>query len=100
MRSVAGWELVAISRVKSPDLFAIGNATNQLDRQTIKKIGKGLACDRTRTFLQSLEAVAATSQQRTKVAITNLDQSENKTFQGGCDFLLNWYRTNFFDQST
>ena len=100
MRSVAGWELVAISRVKSPDLFAIGNATNQLDRQTIKKIGKGLACDRTREFLQSLEAVAATSQQRTKVAITNLDQSENKTFQGGCDFLLNWYRTNFFDQST
>jgi hypothetical protein len=39
------------------------------------------------------------SQEQTRLDITALDQSiktdTDKTFEGGCKFLLDWYRTTF-----
>jgi hypothetical protein len=48
---------------------------------------------------QNIRNKSVPSQQQTRLAITALHQNAttdtDKTFEGGCNFLLDWYRSTF-----
>ena len=93
MRKNPGLELVAFSRVKRPEDLAIGNDSGKLTRMQIQKIGKGKIYDLRREFQQKLKLMEKETQAPTIDAITSLDTiNEPKTYEGGCAFLLDWFR--------
>ena len=92
-RSDPGLELVAFSRASGPDCVAVGNNSSTLTEMSIKKIGKSAAYDLRREFEQELKQMAHGTQAPTIAAITMFDEIESgdKTYEGGCKFLLNWF---------
>lgn len=94
--SCPGLELVEWSRATSPDIIAIGNESSSLTKEAIRKIGRTPAYDARRVFQETLRMKSAASQEPTINAIKSLDPSPaNKTYEGGCKFLLDWYRSTF-----
>jgi hypothetical protein len=87
-----GLELVATSRAVELADFAIGNPSTQLTKQDLFNKTR-------RDFLTKIRMSSGPSQEQTRLHITALDQSavtdSDKTFEGGCNFLLDWYRTTF-----
>ena len=90
-----GLELVAVSRAVALNDFAVGNTETELTRQTLSRIGNTNAYKARKEFLQQTRARSEPSQEFTKLAITALDPAvdRDKTFEGGCKFLLDWYRS-------
>ena len=88
-----GQELVALSRVKDPKCLAIGNDSSSISYMDISKIGKSGPYKTRRKFLSELNEIAPETQKRTIDAITQLDPEEAyQTYNGGCNFLLKWFR--------
>ena len=89
-----GQELVATRRAVELNDFAIGNETTQFSRQDLLKIGKT-----PKLFLNDIRQKSIPSQERTRLAITAMDKNATtdteKTFEGGCKYLLDWYRNTF-----
>jgi len=94
-RSIPGLELVGISRAMSPGCLAIGNKSSSLSEFHIKKIGTSAAYDARRLFEQEMKDASPSTQLPIREDIKNLDPCNDKSFEGGCDFLLKWYRDNF-----
>ncbi len=94
-RSIPGLELVGISRAMSPDCLAIGNNSSSFSEFHIKKIGTSAAYDARRLFEQEMKDASPSTQLPIREDIKNLDPCNDKSFEGGCDFLLKWYRDNF-----
>ena len=91
-KSPPGLELVAMSRVTSPSNLAIGNSFRDLTRADIRSIGKTAKYQLRKDFEIEMERLCQNSQQNVKQSITNLDTStEGKTYEGGCNFLLDWF---------
>jgi hypothetical protein len=91
-RSTPGLELVATSRVTDLQYLAIGNPKNELSRELFATIGTSSAYDSRRAYLQDIKQRAETSKGLIEQKIAALDPSEdNKTYEGGCKFLLDWY---------
>ena len=94
-----GQELVASSRAVELRDFAIGNPVDQLTKQDLLSIGRTPAYKDHRAFVDKIKMKSGPSQEPTRLNITALDTSTtidtDKTFEGGCAFLLNWYRTTF-----
>ena len=92
-RSTAGLELVALSRVTSIENIAIGNDHNSLFRADLKNIGKNKTNEKIKEFHKLLFSMESISQISTINEITQLDLNTDcdKTFDGGCDFLLSWF---------
>ena len=90
-----GQELVASSRAVELRDFAIGNPIDQLTKQDLVNIGRTPAYNDRRAFLDKIKIKSGPSQEQTRINITDLDTNTDKTFEGGCAFLLNWYRTTF-----
>lgn len=93
-----GLPLVACSRSKKDTDFAIGNKLQDVAKKDIQQIGTSKSYDARRNFLKEIGERAQATQQPTVDAITDLHEGvsdEEKTFEGGCHFLLNWYRSNF-----
>ena len=88
-----GSEVVAFSRATKLQYLAIGNSSNQLDRTMLKNIGKSTANDKRRKFISSLKDKELRTQCRTRERIANLDKSSAQTYEGGCEFLLQWYNS-------
>jgi hypothetical protein len=87
-----GLELVAVSRAVELHDFAVGNSI-ELTKQALLKIGNTDAYRAQNMFLEETRRKSIPSKQPTIVAITQLDftTTSNKTFVGGCKFLLEWY---------
>lgn len=94
-KSIPGVELVALSRAMNPECFAIGNPSSSLSQLGIKKIGTSPAYDMRRAFELDMKQSSSSTQAPIREEIRNLDPHHNKTFEGGCEFLLRWYRNNF-----
>ena len=97
-RGLFGLELVGISRVKDPSCLAIGNQSNTLSVAQLKKIGTSNNHKKIKEFRKNLEEKALLSQSDVIENIKNLDlcsDSDDASFEGGCEFLLNWYRETF-----
>ena len=92
-RKSPGIELVACSRAMNPDCIAFGNKSSDLTTMELKKIGTTNSYDLRRSFETEMKRRADESQTQTIEAITALDNNhENKTYEGGCKFLLSWFR--------
>ena len=90
---VPGLMLVAFSRAKNASDFAVGNVKSQLNQATIKNTGKGKPYEKRRDFLVKLQVRSPESMEVTMERIKAIDPSVgNKTYEGGCEFLLEWYR--------
>ena len=94
-RTAPGLELVGASRVDHPDCIAIGNKLSDLSKNQLFKIGQTPAYQARRDFQASLQQISDTSMERVRNDIKELDTSVSKTFDGGCKFLLEWYRTTY-----
>ena len=96
-RSTPGLELVAISRATAPECFAIGNPITSLNRSDIKKIGQCKTTQDVKAFHHYLGERVATSQEEARNSIKELDTGaaniEDKTFDGGCEILLEWFNS-------
>ena len=91
-RKTVGTEVVAFSRATKPTAFAIGNDLNDIDRMSLLKIGKGKATKVRNDFEHMLCTKGTNTQSYYRDKISQLDISANKSFLGGCNFLLRWYR--------
>ncbi|EJK71700.1 hypothetical protein THAOC_06835 [Thalassiosira oceanica] len=101
MANIPGLMLTAFTRVKGADDLAVGTESNSLTVNDITKIGATKAYKKKKEFRKQLEIQSQQSMQRTIDRITALDnQNTAKTFEGGCDFLLQWYRNNFSPTTT
>ena len=89
VRAAAGSSLVAMSRVKDPQLLAFGNAEGTISKAEVREIGTTPAYANRRTWLEGLHRTASITQQRTEDLIAGL--SEDGSFDSGCEFLLRWY---------
>jgi len=85
-----GQELVAFSRAQNLRYVAIYDDV-EVTRDAFTKIGTGKGCDRKREWEQFLLDNQEDSQQWIREQITSLDPQENKTFEGGYNFLCQWY---------
>ena len=93
-RSTPGLELVATSRVENLSCLAIGNKTDELSRQLFLKIGKSKAYETRKAYLQDIRERAEASKALLMERIAAVDPNpivDQRTYEGGCAFLLNWY---------
>jgi hypothetical protein len=92
-----GLELVAVSRAVELNDFAVGNSITELTKQALLRIGNTDAYRARNMFLEETRRKSIPSQEQTIVAITQLDTTttSDKTFVGGCKFLLEWFRSTF-----
>jgi hypothetical protein len=94
--SVPGQELVQFSRAKSLSNIAIGNKYEELVTDKLLKIGKNKGNETRKEFFQCLQQKEQATLAYYHDAISKLHHSEGQepcTFEGGCDFLLDWYRS-------
>ena len=66
---------------------------SEIERLSLLKLGKGKACNQRRNFEATLIAKANTTHEHFIQKITQLDPSATKSFDRGCAFLLQWYRS-------
>ena len=93
-RTNPGSELVAFSRANEINVLAICDTNEQITKETIKNIGTGISYVKRKIFDKLLMNKDVISREIVKSNITKLhivEKNENKTFLGGCNFLLKWY---------
>ena len=94
-KTTPGLELVAFSRVTSPEYLAIGNISTSLPISQLKKIGQNPTNEKIKSFHKYLDDRSENSCNIVRNKIKSLDNSrhgnEEGTFEGGCRFLLSWY---------
>ena len=84
--------MVALSRAKQLEDIAIGNKVKKINRNYLINIGKGDSNDILQSFEQFLQSKAESTQEFFREAITKLDTNRKQSFEGGCKYLLHWYR--------
>lgn len=96
--SVTGQELVQFSRAKDLRYIAIGNDLDELVTEKLLKIGKNKGNDKRKEFVEYLKSKqeATLSYYQEEIKKIGCDNGYGGTYDDGCDFLLHWYRTNFF----
>lgn len=93
-RSTPGLELVATSRVEKLDYLAVGNPLSDLSRQQLTKIGTTKAYKDRKEYLGEIKRRADVSKEKLIEKIISADPNENnETYEGGCQFLLQWYNS-------
>ena len=95
MRNIPGLVLTACTRFKQPRDFAIGTVSSSLSKEEVMKIGTQKSYQEKRAFREKLATQSENTMTRSIERITALDTASQKTYEGGCNFLLRWYRTNF-----
>ncbi len=92
-----GLELVAVSRAVELNDFAVGNSITEITKQALLRIGNTDAYRSQNMFLEETRRKSIPSQEKIIVAITQLDTAttSNKTYVGGCKFLLEWFKSTF-----
>ena len=91
--STPGLELVATSRAEKLEYLAVGNVEADLSRQLFGSIAIGTtkAYETRKAYLRQVKTRATESVNRIREKIALLDVNPEKSFEGGCEFLLNWY---------
>ena len=95
MKNIPGLVLTACTRFKQPHDFAVGTTSSSLSKQEVMKIGTQKSYQEKRAFREKLATQSENTMTRSIERITALDTASQKTFEGGCNFLLRWYRSNF-----
>ena len=90
-KSNPGEELVAFSRADHIINLALFDTDEAITREQILKIGTTPSYQKRRDFEASLRTQEEESQQWLVERITECDDSQVKTFQGGCDSPMRWF---------
>jgi hypothetical protein len=91
---VPGVAQVAITRVTSLEYLALlSSVESPLTRETLSKVGTGEAVIQRKRYEEDLYRMAPQSQSLIKSWILELDSSADKTFDGGYNALVSWYRS-------
>ena len=94
-RSTPGSELVSFTRAKQITDIAIGNPTMELSKTMFSTIGTSQKYKERDEFHKQLRGMAQASSTRTRDEITSVDPcTTNKTFEGGYEYLLQWFHEN------
>jgi len=97
---ITGQELVQFSRAKDLKFIAVGNSVDDLTTEQILKIGKTSGNVKRKCFLDKLgdkeQFTIRTFKQNIAMLDHRYEDYDRKTFDGGCDFLLDWYRSTYF----
>ena len=71
----------------------MGKPKSQLNQADLKNTGPGKLYNNRRKFLAKLQHLSSPSMQRTIQCIKAIDpNTDNQTYEGGCEFLLRWFR--------
>jgi hypothetical protein len=92
-------EVVSLSRSKKPTDMAIGYNMNELERAQILNIRKSNIYKDRKKYHSMVIDLAEKTNIRILDQITHLDKTDSdKTFDGGCNVLLEWYedRVHFY----
>ena len=98
MKNTPGWVLTAFTRAKAGIDVAIANQSRNLSKTELLRIGRSKAYITRRAFRNNLATKSETSMRRTIDRITALhevEEGQQKTFDGGCNYLLSWYRSTY-----
>ena len=90
--------LTAFTRLKSANDFIIATNKNDISKPYMLKIGETPAYKARREFNKDMTKKGELTTKKTIQWITDLHSAQNgqdKTFKGGCEFLLQWYRNTF-----
>ena len=90
-RKTPGAELVGFTRVTEPGRLVIGNPPCNVDRISLLKVGTSSACQKRIEFKTYIAGLSQRSQVHYTENVTQLDISNIKPFEGGCEHLLQWY---------
>jgi hypothetical protein len=97
---ITGQELVQFLRTKDLKCIADGNSAHDVNTEQLLKIGKTSGNKKWKCFLDKLhnmeQSTLRTFEQNIAMLNDRYDDCKRKTFDGGCDFLLDWYRSNYF----
>ena len=94
MRNLPGLVLTAFTRLKRAADLAIGTDPADISKEEILKIGSTKAYKERNEFRDKMRRISGPSMRRTLQRIMQLDdvqKTEDKKFDVGCKFLLNWY---------
>jgi PIF1 helicase. len=96
-RPVTGQELVQFSRAKDLKYIAVGNQPDELVTDKLLKIGKTKGNEKRKEFMQFLQCKEEETLCffREEISKLNPNGQGNGTFDDGCNFLLNWYRSTY-----
>ena len=78
------------TRPKNLANFCIGNKLNDLDKNTIKRIGKSDGHDKRKVYQNQLKQIYKTDKIRMEAEIGKMDPSGNSSYNAGRLFLLQW----------
>ena len=98
MKNTPGWVLTAFTRSKAGSEVALANKSRDLSKTELLRIGQSKAYIVRREFRERLARKSELSMRRTITRITALhevQQGQQKTFTGGCDYLNSWYQSTF-----
>ena len=98
MKNTPGWVLTAFTRLKNSNDCAIATKSRDMSKSEILRIGNTKAYKTRREFRNKMAQKSGRTIRRTIERITALhsvEEGEEPTFEGGCKFLLRWYRTEF-----
>ena len=97
MKNIPGLVLVMFTRLKKATDFAIGTEPSSLSMDDFVKLGNTPAYSDRKQFRTEMNLLSGHLMRRTIDRIAALDSATdgNKTFEGGCEFLLRWYRDTF-----
>ena len=87
-----------LTRVKYSSDLAFGNKGNSLNVEQFQRIGKSQVNTDRRKFVKELKDKALSSQQQTIQAITTLNSADDKTFNKGGQFLVDWFKHTVADR--
>ena len=98
MKNTPGWVLTAFTRPKHSSVVAIANNSRDLSKPELLRIGRSKAYITRRNFRDTLVDESEPSMRRTIERITALhdvEEGQQKTFNGRCKALLEWYRATY-----
>jgi hypothetical protein len=91
-RGAPGLDLVALSRATEIMGMAIYDDIS-ITREQLFKIGRGKGYDKKREFESKLGAIQAKTVPPMIALITSQDHSKDKSFSGGCRWLIEWFHS-------
>jgi hypothetical protein len=79
--------------------IAVGNKPEELVTDKLLKIGKNKGNEKRKEFVQYLRSKEEDTLHFIQEEISKLGANGqgNGTYEDGCEFLLNWYRSTFFN---
>ena len=92
-------ELVQFSRAKDLKYIAVANQPEELVTDKLLKIGKTKRNEKRKEFMQFLKFKEEDTLCKFREEISKLDLNGqgDGTFEDGCNFLFNWYRSTYFN---